>query len=390
MSRQKLMIPGPVDLWEESLEVMAKPVMPHYGDEWIALYWETIGLLKKVFQTANDVYILPSSGSGAIDACVGSMFCTGEKVAAICNGGFMDRTIRVLGGYGIEVVRVESDWDRAADVDKLRHTLETEPDIAGVAVVANDTITSVRNPVDQLASLAHEFDLPIFVDAISGMGGYDLPMDAWDLDAVCVSSNKCLEGAPGLGILSVSPRAWKLIDAKKGMRHHGWYTNLSVWKEHREDPAWSSWHPYPVTLATGVILSLRASLKRIIEQETLQGHWARYAWAQHVVRTGLRNMGFTMFAPDDVASPTVTTSWKRDDMEVSDFIKFMGREHGFMIAGVFGELDGKVFRIAHMGKASTREYVLPFMIGVEDFVRRKGVNVPIGASLVGLEGSGPS
>jgi alanine-glyoxylate transaminase / serine-glyoxylate transaminase / serine-pyruvate transaminase len=382
--RSLLMIPGPVDVWDDTLEALGKPITPHYGDRWVGLYWETIGLLKQVFQTSNDVFILPSSGSGAIDACLGSMFRSGEKIAAVCNGPFMNRTIEILDGYGIEVVRVESEWGKAADVEKMRRTLESEPDIAGLAVVGNDTGTGARNPIRELAQLAHEHDLPIVVDAISGMGGYNIPVDEWDLDAVCVSSNKCLESPPGLGIVSVSPRAWRLIDGKKNDRHHGWFLNLSVWKEYAQSPDWAKWHPYPMTLATSVILALRTSLKRIVEQETLEGHWARLAWAQGVVRSGLQNIGFRMVAADEVSSPTVTCVWKRDDMEVDDFIGFMDREHGFMVAGGTWDLAGKVFRVSHMGKASTKEYLLPFLLGIEDYLRRRGEDVAPGASLIGL------
>ena len=382
--RSLLMIPGPVDVWEDTLEALGKPITPHYGDEWIGLYWETIELLKRVFQTSNDLFILVSSGSGAIDATVGSMFCTGEKIAAVCNGPFMGRTIDIADGYGIEVVRVESEWGEAADVDKVRRTLKSQPDIAGLAVVGNDTGTGVRNPLRELAQLAHEHDIPIVVDAISGMGGFNIPVDEWQLDAVITSSNKCLESPPGVGIVSVSPRAWRLIDAKKNDRHHGWYMNLSVWKEYMQGPVWGKWHPYPVTMATSTILSLRTSLKRIVEQETLEGHWARVAWAQGVLRSGLQNIGFRMVATDEAASPTVTCVWKRDDMEVDDLIRFMDREHGFMVAGGNGDLEGKVFRVSHMGKASTKEYLLPFLLGIEDYVRRNGEQVPVGASLIGL------
>lgn len=389
--REKLMIPGPVDVWDDTREAMGKPITPHYGDEWIDLYWETTDLIKQVFQTKNDIYMLVSSGSGAIDACLGSMFHTGEKVALVCNGPFANRTIEILDGYGIGVVRVESAWGKAADVDKMRDTLRVQPDIAGVAVVANETGTGVKNPVKELADLAHEHDLPIFVDAVSGMGGYDIPVDEWELDAVATSANKCLESYPGVGLLSVSERAWKLIDAKKENRNHGWYTNLSAWKDdYVNNPVWADWHPYPITLCCNVILALRASLKRIIEEETLEGHFARFAWAQQVVRAGMRNIGCDLVAIEEDASPTVTSIWKRDDMEVKELVAYMGETHGFMMAGATGELAGKVFRISHMGRASTKDYLFPCLLGIEDFLRTaKGIDIRVGASLVGLADNTP-
>lgn len=384
--RTKLMIPGPVDVWDETLDEAGKPITPHYGDEWIRLYWDTIGLIKRLYQTKNDIYIFVSSGSGALEAALSSTFRTGEKVALVDNGPFAGRTRAILKGCGIQMVAVQSEWGKAADVDKMRATLKEHGDIAGLAVVANDTGTAIRNPVKELAALAHEYDIPIYVDAISGMGGYHLPVDEWDLDLVITSSNKCLESLPGVGILSVSPRAWKLIDAKKEDRNHGWYFNLSVWKdEYVNDPVWGAWHPYPITMNCSTILALRTSLKRILDEETLEGHFGRFAWAQQMVRKGLGNIGFRMIATEQDASPTVTAIWKQDDMEVKEFLAFMEKEHGFMLADASGALAGKGFRISHMGKASTKEYLIPCLLGIEDFVRtEKGVDIPVGASLIGL------
>ena len=135
------------------------------------------------------------------------------------------------------------------------------------------------------------------------------------------------------------------------------------------------------------MLALNASLKRILHGETLQGHWARYAWAQKVLRTGLRNIGFEMLVRDEDASFTVTTVRKRADMENEpEMREFMAQKHNYFMSGAGGPLAGQVTRIGHMGRASTPEYLFPFLLGIEDYVRSvKEVDVPVGASLIGLE-----
>jgi aspartate aminotransferase-like enzyme len=255
--------------------------------------------------------------------------------------------------------------------------------VAGIAVVANETSTGVRNQVKELAEMAHERDLPIFVDAISGMGGYSIPVDEWGLDIVCTSSNKALETPPGLAILSVSERAWNVIEAKKDKGKRGWYYNLHTWKKYQGTRAM---FPFPTTMAASLILGLRTSLKRMIEVETLAGHWGRCAWAQRVTRAGLRNIGFEMLVDEKDASFTITTVIKRPDMaNASEVRDFMLAEHNFLFSTSFGPLADKVLRFGHIGKASSQEYLIPAMLGFEDFVRRcKGVDVPVGASLVGL------
>ena len=381
----KLMIPGPVDVWDETLEALSEPIRTFYGEEWLTIYRDTITMARQVFQTKNDIIIMAAPGSGALDAGIASLFSPREKVAVVNNGHFSMRMISIMESYNIQVVDVEDEWGKAGDVDKMRDRLKRHRTLAGIVVVANDTGTGVRNPVKDYAELAGELDVPIFVDGISAIGGYDLPVDKWNLDVVCTSSNKALETAPGLGLISVSDRAWSIIKSKSDSAHHrGWYYDLSRWKDAMDS---SPDHPYPTTQATSMIVSLYASLKRIMNVETLRGHWARYAWAQHVVRTGLENLGFSMVAPDDIASFTVTAFRKRKDMrnklEVRDYLQ---QNHGMLIATGMGKFSRSVLRIGHMGRASTRDYLVPCMMGFEDFVRTvKGEDIPYGISLAGMQ-----
>ena len=381
----KLMIPGPVDVWDETLEALSEPVRPFYGEEWLTIYRDTITMARQIFQTKNDIVIMTAPGSGALDAGIASLFLPREKVAIVNNGHFSMRLVSILESYNIQVINVEEEWGTAGDVDKMRDHLKRHRTLAGIVVVANDTGTGVRNPVKDYAELARERDVPIFVDAVSAIGGYDLPVDKWGLDVVCTSSNKALETAPGLGLISVSDRAWSIIKSKTATaQHRGWYYDLQRWKEAIDT---SPDHPYPSTQATSMIVSLYASLKRIMTVETLRGHWARYAWAQRVVRAGLETLGFNLVVPDDIASYTVTTFKKRKDMrnklELQDYLH---QNHGILIATGIGKFSRNTLRIGHMGRASTRDYLVPCMMGFEDFVRTvKGEDIPHGASLAGMK-----
>lgn len=381
-NRKKLMIPGPVDLWDETIEALGQQVISNFTEDWQPIQEETESLLKQVFQTTNDLYILTASGSGSVEIGIASLFARGDKVAAVNNGPFAARAIEILRAYDCNVVEIEGEWGQGADLNQVESVLNAHDDLAGLVVVANETGTGVRNPTKELAEMAHARDLPILVDAISGMGGYDLPVDQWGLDILCTSSNKALETPPGLGFISVSERAWEIIKAKEEAGGRGWYYNLSTWKEY-----YGSQGRYaPTTMATSMIVGLRASLKRIIEVETLQGHWDRYAWAQTAIRTGLRNIGFEMLAPDDVASYTVTSVIKHPSMdhekEVRDFLE---EHYGFIVSGTWGKIGGEAFRVSHMGRSGSKAYLAPFLLGIEEFLRvEKGINIPMGASLVGM------
>lgn len=379
----KLFTPGPVDVFDETLEALSRPIPYMMHPEWLALQAETKRLLKLTFQTENDLFVATSPGSGAIETGVASLFQEGDRVVTVRNGMFAERLIQLLSAYRCEVIPVEGPWGQAIDLDSVAEALKQHPDIDGIAVVGNETGTGVRNPIRELARMAHERDAPILVDAVSGMGGYDIPTDDWGLDVVATSSNKALEMAPGLGIISASARAWEIIEGKTETAHRGWYYNLITWREALKRPVF----PFPTTPATTSIAGLHASLKRIHEVETLRGHWDRYAWAQRVVRTGLAAIGFASVTPDCVASPTVSTVYKHASMETIEELRdYLRDEHQMLISTSGGPLANQVARISHMGKAGTQAYVAPLLLAVEEFLRvKKGVAVPVGASLVGLE-----
>jgi serine---pyruvate transaminase len=378
----KLMIPGPVDVWDETLAALGGKVRSNFADDWRPIQEETIGYLQQVFQTQNDIFILTAAGSGAVEMGVASLFSRGEKVVTISNGPFAMRAIEILRAYDCDVIELENEWGCAADLEQVEAAFNQHPDAAGIVVVANETGTGVRNPVQELAEMAHARDLPILVDAVSGMGGYDLPVDRWGLDLLCTSSNKALEVPPGLGFVSVSERAWALVDAKQAKGGRGWYYNLSNWKQYRGQGRYA-----PTTMATNMIMGLHASLKRILEVETLHGHWARYAWAQKAVRVGLANLGFELLAPDAIASFTVSAICKHPSMAHEQEVRdFLAAKHNFTVSGTWGKIGGRAFRVSHMGRSSSKEYLIPFLLGVEDFLRtEKGIDVPLGASLVGME-----
>lgn len=383
MTRPKLLLPGPIDIWEETLEALSMQVLPHYGDDFDPIWGETIEMLKAIFQTKNDIIVMTAPGSGALDAAVSSLFAPGEEVAVVDNGPFAGRLIEILNAYDCQVIAVDEEWGKPGDPEKMEKVLEQHPKVAGLAVVANDTGVGVRNPVEAYAELARKFELPLFVDGVSAMGGYDIPVDDWGIDIAVTSSNKALETAPGLGIISVSDRAWEIIKGKSNA-HRGWYYDLAMWKRLIEQ---SPGHPYPTTQASSLIVSLHASLKRITEKETIKGHWARYAWAQAAVRQGLRALECHPVVADDAASYTVSTFNIHEEMESAGELRsYLIKNHGIMVASAMGSYAGRVLRAGHMGKAGSREYIEPFLLGVEDCLRSVyKKDIPHGLSLAGLD-----
>jgi alanine-glyoxylate transaminase/serine-glyoxylate transaminase/serine-pyruvate transaminase len=369
MHTVKLMIPGPVDISDDIRKVMGGPMVAHYGEEWVATFQETVGLLKQVFQTTNELYLIPGSGSAGLDAAFGSLFASGERVLIPVNGYFGQRLIAIATSYGLDVTPIQFPLGLAVDPDVVRSKLAEHSELQGLAVVHHETSTGVLNPVQEIAAAARERDLPIIVDAVASMGGVPVKVDEWGLDVVVTVTNKCLAIPPALVPVSVSPRAWAALDARP-QRGHGWYLNLGTWREYARN--WADWHPYPTTLPTHNVLALRSALLAILNGG-LEQHYQRHVVAAQRVRSALGAMGFELFVEGEYACPLITAVKARPEFPVAELLDFLRAEAGIMLGAGIGELRGKIFRVGHMGRAIEDEYVDALLNGVADFLRGQGL-----------------
>lgn len=377
----KLFTPGPGDVEEDVLAAMATPVIRHYGPDWMEIYNETLSLLRKFFNTQNDMFIVPGPASALMDMAIGSLAATNEKIIAGTNGFFGDRLSDIAQGYGITVVPFTAPLGEPLDPQVLRRLLKENPDVNVVALVHHETGTTVLNPLRELAAVVREAGKVLVVDTVSSLAGVEIRVDDWGIDVCVTSPNKCLEAVPGIGFISISPRAWKLVDERPALGH-GWYLNLATWRKYVKE--WGTWHPSPVTTPASNVLAVLTSMRRIISSG-LDAHFAKYVRASQVVRKGLENLGFEMFVEEKYASPIVTGVKGRPEFEIAEMIKWLAEERGIAIGGAFGAVAGKIFRVGHLGKAAEREYLIDFLFAVEEFLRYKGIDVPVGASLIGLK-----
>ena len=374
MQRYKLMIPGPVDVEPEVLAAMGQPIPAHYGTEWMDIYQKVVALLRELFQTQGDVLLMPGPGSAGLDAALGSLLPPGARVLIPTNGFFGERMATIAEASDLEVERVTFEWGKPLNLTMVEHRLrrakadadweqsDSSP-VDALAVVHHETSTGVLNPLPEIAALAHKYSLPLVVDAVSSLGGVELPVDEWEID-LCVSvANKCLAAPPGVALLSVSERAWEWIEANPARR--GWYLDLRTWRQYARD--WAGWHPYPTTLPTNNILALQVSLRRILK-EGLPAYQARHLTAAQRVRDGLRKLGFPLFVEEPLAAPIITAVGPYPGRMVEEFAAFLKSEHGILIGGGMGPLGGKMCRVGHMGRANSEEYIAAFLAGAEEFI----------------------
>jgi alanine-glyoxylate transaminase/serine-glyoxylate transaminase/serine-pyruvate transaminase len=376
----KLYTPGPGDVDEDVLASLATPVIRHYGPEWIELYTEVKEMLKQVFKTKNDIFFVPGPATALMDMAIGSLLATGEKIIVGVNGFFGERLAQIARGYGLETIPLSAPLGKALDPQGLEQLLKEHQDARVVALVHHETGTTVMNPLKELALLANQAGRVVLVDAVSSLGGVDIRVDEWGIDVCVATPNKCLEALPGIGFISVSPRAWQMVDSHPET-NHGWYLNLKTWRYYAKE--WGAWHPTPVTLPTNIILAVRISLLKILDMG-LEAHFEKYRWASQAVRTGLCGLGFEMFVEDKWASPIVTGVCRRPEFELSEMSQWLSEQRNIAIGGGLGELTKQMFRVGHLGKAATREYLLDFLFAMEEFLRFRGIQVRPGAGLAGL------
>ncbi|HEY47440.1 MAG: hypothetical protein AMJ88_02595 [Anaerolineae bacterium SM23_ 63] len=367
---EKMMIPGPVPVQESVLREMGSQVRAHYGAEWVAIYKKTVELLKLVFKTQGDVYILVGSGSSGLDAAIGSLTASGEKVIVGTNGFFGERLRHICGGYGLEVIPVHAALGEPLNPSDFKEALSLHPDAAAVSLVHLETSTTVVNPVAEIAAEANVNNIPTIIDAVASLGGIPLAMDDWGID-ICVSaSQKCLGAPPGLAPIAISQRAWEIMDTKP-QRHHGWYLNLQTWRQYADE--WSEWHPYPVTMPTNNVLALKTGLRSLLA-DGIEERIERYTKLALRLRDGVRKLGLQPFTPDDQLAPVVTAIYGPEGVPTGEIVQYLIEEHGIMVSGGLGEgLHDRVFRVGHMVPMANEEDIDAVLAGLSQFLQIQGL-----------------
>jgi aspartate aminotransferase-like enzyme len=346
MSDQLLMIPGPTPVPPRVLQAMARPMINHRGKEYAALFREVNEGLKAVFQTRNDVLTFPSAGTGALEAAIVNLLSHGDKVLSVSVGAFGDRFAEIAQAFGAHVVKLEMEWGNGADASVVAEKLAS-PECQGVKAVLltqNETSTGVTNPVREIAEVVRQAGSPLLlVDAISGLGAIDLPMDEWGVDVVITGAQKALMCPPGLGFVALNERAWKATETAKMPRFY--------W-DFREAKRYAERDQNPYTPAVSLLFALRESLA-MIQEEGLPQVWQRHARLGDLTRNGVKELGLTLLVKDPhFYSNTVTAVRSPDGVPASLIISALRDQHNVIVAGGQGKLRDKIFRIGHVGYVS--------------------------------------
>jgi aspartate aminotransferase-like enzyme len=338
-----MFVPGPVDVPPEVLAMQTQPMLPHRSKEFEVIFHRAEGKSRQVFLTQNRVFITASSGSGLQEAAIRNF--VKRDVLCCVNGAFAERWYDVAVGNGKTAHRLETSWDRPITPEMVSAALR-EQHFEAITVVHNETSTGLENPVKEIAKVIRQVspDTLICVDTVSSLGGVRIDTDAWGLDMVLTSSQKCLGLPPGLGLAAVSDRA---LSYAALVPNRGWYFDLLLLEKHRlKDTT-------PATPAMSLIYALDYQLDRILK-EGLEARFKRHAAMAKRVESWAVNRGLSLYASEGYRSKTVTTVVNQPNLDISDLNKFL-LEKGMRIANGYGQLKGRTFRIAHMGETRLKD-----------------------------------
>jgi len=361
---QQLRVPGPTPLPERVVRSSSRPMINHRGPEFAALLTDCVEGLKWAMQTENDVLLYPASGTGGLEAAATNLLSPGEKALFCTIGSFGERWADIAAGFGADVVRLAYPWGEPVDPADVESALEQNPEIRKVFVTHNETSTAITNDIKTIAGIVKRRGLLIAVDSVSGVGSLPLPTDEWKLDVVVTGSQKGWMAPPGLAMISVSPDAYRAADEAKCTR---WYFDFAREKKFQDKQQTYTTPP------VATMYALQEGLA-IMREEGLENVWARHARVAEMTRAGLTAIGLELFAPDGYRSNTVTAVHAPVDTpeELKSLLGHLRTRYGLVLAGGQGQLQGKIFRVGHLGYIDERD-IYAILATIEQGLQDKGL-----------------
>ena len=375
--RRTLMGPGPSDVHPRILEAMSRPTIGHLDPVFVAMMDEMKDLLRYAFQTDYELAMPVSApGSAGMECCFVNLVEPGEKVVVCINGVFGGRMKENVERCGGVPVVVEDDWGRAIDPNKVEDALRANPDAKVLAFVHAETSTGALSDARTLADLARAHDCLSLVDTVTSLGGSELRVGEWGLDAVYSGTQKCLSCVPGLSPVTFSERALEKVRGR-ATKVQSWFLDLNLVLGY-----WGSGgkRAYHHTAPINTLYALHEAL-RILMEEGIENAWARH-WRHHkALRAGLEAMGLQLIVPEAERLPQLNAVSIPEGVEDAVVRGRLLEEYGLEIGAGLGALAGRVWRIGLMGYACNRRNVLTCLGALDAVLTDLGADIASGAAV---------
>jgi alanine-glyoxylate transaminase / serine-glyoxylate transaminase / serine-pyruvate transaminase len=379
-SIQRILLgPGPSEVSARVLAVLASPTLGHLDPEYLRIMDETRGLLQRVFQTANQLTLAVSgTGSAGMEACVANLIEPGDEAIVCVAGVFGARMADVAERHGASVHLVSAEWGETIEPGAVAAALAAHPRAKLVGIVHAETSTGAHQPLEEISQIVHAAGALLLVDAVTSLGGHELRVDDWRIDACYSGTQKCLSCPPGLAPVTFSAAALEVMDRRK-TKCRSWYLDMSLIRNY-----WNADRAYHHTAPVNMTYALREALRAVLE-EGLGPRIARHRRNHLALRAGLEAMGLSYVPKASLASlNAVFVPAGVDDGRVRARLL---EELGIEIGGGLGPFKGKAWRIGLMGASSTRRNVTLLLGALETLLGDAGWRLSPGAALAAAAAS---
>lgn len=349
-----LMGPGPSDVHPQVLQALAKPTVGHLDPQFVAMMDEVKALLQYAFQTTNPFTIAVSApGSAGMETCFVNLVEPGDKVIVCRNGVFGERMRQNVVRVGGEAVLVDNDWGKPVSVDDVAEALKAHPDAKFLAFVHAETSTGALSDAKALCALAQQHDVLTIVDAVTSLGGVELRVDEWGIDAIYSGSQKCLSCVPGISPVSFSPKAVAKLEART-TPVPSWFLDQTLVMGYWSGEGKRSYHH---TAPVNSLYALHESL-RLLKLEGLENAWARHRDMHQQLKAGLTELGLKFVVDEAHRLPQLNTVYIPEGIDDAEVRGILLNRYNLEIGAGLGDFAGKAWRIGLMGYAARSENVL--------------------------------
>ena len=372
-----LMGPGPSDVSVRVLQALARPTIGHLDPAFVGMMDEMKGLLQYAFQTKNELTMPVSApGSAGMETCFVNLLEPGDKVVVCQNGVFGGRMKENVERCGATAVMVEDEWGKAVDPNKLEEALKANPDTKVVAFVHAETSTGAQSDAKTLVEIAHKYDCLTIVDAVTSLGGTELLVDEWGIDAIYSGTQKCLSAPPGLSPISFSERAADVVKNRK-TKVQSWFLDLSLVMAYWGGGAKRAYHH---TAPINNLYGLHESLV-MLDEERLENAWKRHAVHHQALRAGLEAMGINFVVAEADRLPQLNAVTIPDGADDAAVRTRLLQNYDLEIGAGLGALAGKVWRIGLMGSACNMKNVEYCLDSMDKVMTEMGAKISSGVAV---------
>ena len=370
------MLPGPTNVPDRVMNAMLTHIINHRSDDFRRLYKTIVEKTQRVFQTQNDIVLLTTSGTGAVEASVINMIRKNDKAIIPVNGEFGTRLADLIDSWGGHAIRVTAPFGQNPQYSEIEDAFDRNKDIKAIYAVYNETSTGTTlRYMDKLSQLCSERGAFFIADAVSILGGDELPVDKWNVDICVTASQKALAAPPGVSPMSISARAKKHMQANPPPTQ---YLNLKRYFRYYEEN-----FETPFTPALSLFNAFSEALDMVLE-EGLDKRIARHKACADAFYAGLDAMGLSPFARQDARSNVVIAINYIPGMDDKKFRGLLSQQFRILVAGGFGDLKGKVFRIGSMGEVS-KYHVMRTLSSIASVMNILGLKVSPDACSIALK-----